>query len=359
MDTLMGLLDGPKARGAFLLRSVLDPPWSLRIEDRAPLSVVTMIERDAWVLPEGGEPVRLRPGDVALLRGPAPYTVADDPGTPTTVRVGPGQDCTSDGVSVAESLALGVRTWGGGKGPDAAVMLTGTYQADHEIGRRLLACLPALLVRPLGRAAGAGGASGAGAGAGSGGGAGAGTGGGLRTDDVLVGLLAEEIGRSEPGQELVLDRLLDLLVIGVLRTWLARPEAGAPAWYLAQGDPVVGPALRVLHEEVAYPWTVASLAARVGISRAHLARRFTELIGEPPMAYLASWRLALAADLLADPTRTIGWVAGRVGYSSAFALSAAFKRVRGVSPQEHRRLAAAAVPVEAGPPVPGTVVLAG
>lgn len=334
----MGLLDGPKARGAFVLRSVLDPPWALRIEDRAPLSVVTMVKGDAWVLPEHGEAVLLRPGDVAVLRGPAPYTVADDPGTPVQIRVGPGQVCTSGGLDVSEALALGVRTWGGGSGPEASVMLSGTYQADHEIGRRLLACLPAVLVRPVGT--------------------------GSEGDDALVNLLATEVGRAEPGQELVLDRLLDLLVIGVLRTWLARPEAGAPPWYRAQGDPLVGAALRLLHAEVAHPWTVSELATRVGVSRAHLARRFTELVGEPPMAYLASWRLTLAADLLRDPARTVASVAARVGYSSAFALSAAFKRVRGVSPQEHRRAArggadsATALVPSSPETASGTVVLA-
>jgi AraC-like DNA-binding protein len=68
-----------------------------------------------------------------------------------------------------------------------------------------------------------------------------------------------------------------------------------------------------------------------------VARRFTELVGEPPMTYLTGWRLTLAADLLREPDATIGAVARRVGYGSPFALSAAFKRVRGISPQEHRR----------------------
>ncbi len=72
------------------------------------------------------------------------------------------------------------------------------------------------------------------------------------------------------------------------------------------------------------------------MSRAALARRFTELVGEPPMAFLAGWRLALAADLLRDPESTVGGVARQVGYGSAFALSTAFKRVRGISPREHR-----------------------
>jgi AraC-like DNA-binding protein len=142
--------------------------------------------------------------------------------------------------------------------------------------------------------------------------------------------------KDEPGQEAVLDRLLDLLLVGVLRAWLAFHQAEAPGWYRAQGDPVVGRALRMLQNNPAQPWTVASLASEIGVSRAALARRFTDLVGEPPMAFLTAWRLALAADLLLEPDRTIGAVAQQVGYSSAFALSAAFKRLRGVSPKQHR-----------------------
>ena len=137
----------------------------------------------------------------------------------------------------------------------------------------------------------------------------------------------------------MLDRLLDLLLIAVLRAWFARPEAKAPAWYRAHADPVVGRALRLLRTAPREPWTVASLAAEAGISRAALARRFNELVGEPPMTYLTSWRIALAADLLREPGATIGSVAQQVGYGSPFALSTAFKRVRGVSPQQHRALA--------------------
>jgi AraC-like DNA-binding protein len=120
----------------------------------------------------------------------------------------------------------------------------------------------------------------------------------------------------------------------LLRSILRRP------WSLriqdrAHGDPVVGPALRMLHADPAHPWTVAALATRTGVSRAALARRFTDLVGEPPMTYLTCLRLDLAADLLREPDATLGAVARRVGYGSAFALSAAFKRERGTSPREH------------------------
>jgi AraC-like DNA-binding protein len=301
MDQLAALLDGPRARGAFLLRSLLDPPWSLRIQDEAPLTLVAMVRGAAWVVPEQGENVHLAPGEVAVIRGPAPYTVADDPATSPQIVIHPGQLCTTlDGESLHQAMDLGVRTWGTSS-EGSTMMITGTYQMEGEVSRRLLDALPSLLVRPGGP---------------------------------LISLLGGEVVKDEPGQAAVLDRLLDLLLISVLRSWFATHEA--PAWYRAHGDPVVGKALRMLHNNPAHPWTVASLAAETGVSRASLARRFTELVGEPPMAFLTGWRLALAADLLREPHATVGSVARQVGYGSAFALSAAFKRVRGVSPQEHR-----------------------
>jgi AraC-like DNA-binding protein len=315
VDALAGLLDGPRARGAFLIRSVFDPPWSVRIEDRAPLTLVSMLRGEAWVVPDRDAPLRLRPGDVAVMRGPDPYTVADGPGTPpqAVIHAG-GRSTTPAGDELCEVMDLGVRTWG--ERPDgSAVLLSGTYQFQGEVSQRLLRMLPASLVLAA-----------------------------EALDSPLIPLLGDEMVKDEPGQEVVLDRLLDLLLIAVLRAWFSRPEAAAPAWYRAHSDPVVGPALALLHDHPAQPWTVATLASRTGVSRAALARRFTELVGEPPMAYLTGWRLALAADLLREPDATVGAVARRVGYGSPFALSAAFKRVRGLSPAEHRLGAAATVP---------------
>ncbi|MGC4878422.1 AraC family transcriptional regulator [Micromonospora sp. DT43] len=306
MDPLTGLLDGPRARGAFLLRSVFDPPYALRIEDRAPLTVVALVRGSAWLVPDDAPAATLRPGDVAVLRGPDGYLVADDPGTPAQVVIHPGQRCTTlRGEPLTESMALGVRTWGTGP-HGSTVLLTGTYQLPGAVSRRLLGALPPLLVVPADEGRGP-----------------------------LVPLLAQEVTRDAPGQAAVLDRLLDLLLIDALRTWFGRPDA-APGWYRAAGDPVVGPALRLLEDDPARGWTVAALAAEVGVSRAVLARRFTELVGEPPMAYLTGWRLALAADLLREPDATLGAVARRVGYASPYALSTAFRRVRGISPREHR-----------------------
>jgi len=152
----------------------------------------------------------------------------------------------------------------------------------------------------------------------------------------VMDMVMAEVTKDNPGQQVVLDRLLDLALITTLRAWFARPEAEAPGWYRAQSDPIVGSALRLLHDTPAYPWTVAALAAKAGASRAALARRFGELVGEPPMSYLANWRIALAADLLRDTDATVEAIARQVGYANSFALSVAFKRLRGVSPSRHR-----------------------
>src|SRR4051794_20386645 len=103
MDAVAGLLDGPRAHGAFLLRSVMDPPWSVRIQDEAPLTLVAMVRGDAHVLPDHVGHVRLGAGDVAILRGPDAYTVADAPATAPQAIIHPGQRCTTpDGSELAQ-----------------------------------------------------------------------------------------------------------------------------------------------------------------------------------------------------------------------------------------------------------------
>lgn len=311
VDALTGLLKGPRASGAFTLRISIDPPWSIRVQDGSPLCLTAMMSGGGWAVPDHGDAVYLSPGDVVIIRGSDPYLLADDPATAPQVIVHPGQRCaTPDGTELGDEMALGVRMWG--TGPDASVsMILGVYEEVGAVGQRLLDVLPPVLLMPRDT-----------------------------WDSTLVSILGREVTKDAPGQEALLDRLLDLLLISVLRGWFGRPEAQAPAWYRAHGDPVVGQALRLIHENPAQDWTLSSLADRTGISRAALARNFTELVGAPPMTYLREWRLALAADLLREPSATVEAVARQVGYGNGFALSTAFKRVRGISPREHR----AAVP---------------
>ncbi|WP_433467432.1 AraC family transcriptional regulator [Spirillospora sp. CA-128828] len=280
----------------------------------APLTLATMLRGHAWIVPDGHEPALIEAGDIAVIRGDAPYTVADDPATTPSLEVTSADYCSAtEGVE----HALGPARTCGTDAEGAAVLLSGAFERRGELSERLLKALPAVLVAPAG-------------------------------DGTFpaVETVAEEVARARPGQQLVLDRLLDLMLVSALRDWFDDPDADAPAWCRALDDPVAGAALRLLHDAPAHPWTVAGLAAKVGVSRAALARRFTALVGEPPMAYLAGWRIALAADLLRETDHTVHTIARKVGYSNGYALSVACGA-------ERRRLTSSARdPLQAGLQMP-------
>lgn len=300
------LLDGVRARSAAFCQSVLDPPWALRIADGAPLALATAMRGHAWIVPDDEPPTLLRTGDVAVIRGPDHYTVGDHPTSRLTAVVHPDNRVTTlDGVDVTLGLRRGPSADRAGAG--SAIVASGTYQVGGDVPGRLLAALPRVVRVPCEDAR-----------------------------SPIMELLAAEVARDEPGQQVVLDRLLDLALIATLRAWFARPGADAPGWYLAHGDPLIGGALSMIHENPALPWTVASLASAAGASRAAFARRFTTLVGQPPMTYVARLRLDRAADLLRDTDATVESIARTVGYANAFALTVAFKRVRGHTPRQHR-----------------------
>ncbi|GHC64575.1 AraC family transcriptional regulator [Streptomyces cinnamoneus] len=299
MDPFDDLLRGIRAEGAVFGRSVLAPPWALRFTDRAALTLCIPLRGEGWLVEEGegaGAPRHIRQGVAAIVRGPRPFVLTDDPGSaarPEALR----------DIRCADAAPPGDPA-------GSTVLLAGAYRVRSEASLRLLRVLPPVALVP---------------------------------DDHDCNALYDYLGAhfvaDGPGRQTVLDRLLDWLLVCTLRDWFDRPEACPPAWYRALGDDVVGPVLRAMHERPAHPWTLAALAAEAGVSRTTMAARFTARVGEPPLAYLTQWRMDLAADLLADPAHTVAAVARRVGYADAFGFSSAFKRVRGTSPSEHRAAA--------------------
>jgi len=307
MDNLGGLLDAPRARGAFALRAVMSSPWSLRDIADSPLTLIAGVEGKLWVVPDDGDSFQIGPGDIAVIRTPVHYNLADNPDTNPQMIIHPGQNCCDlEGNSLHDTMMHDVRTWGN-DAEGSTLFLVGAYEHLSDISDRLLRALPPVLS--------------------------------LTHDNwesPLLGLLCDEVIKDEPGQAAVLDRLLDLLVTAVLKAWFAQQDSSQPEWWRYQSDRIVERVLHLMHDNPAHPWTLEKLASEAGASRASLARRFQELVGEAPMTFLKNWRMALAADLLCQPDETVSTVAEKVGYSTPFAFSAAFKRVRGISPNEHR-----------------------
>jgi AraC-like DNA-binding protein len=250
-----------------------------------------------WLLPDGGEPVLLGPGDAVLLPHGTGHVIADSPADPVTV---------ARAVPFDRYLASGPHTPPASGGVE---LLCGKYRLDRSRVHPLLAELPDVVHLPnrVGRHPE------------------------LRS---AVDLLGRELENVRPGSCLAVPSLLDLLLIYLVRAWLAEGDGGA--WSAVLGDPVTAAALRALHTDPAAPWTNDRLAAEAGVSRPTLARRFTTLVGRSPMAYLTWWRLTYAATLLRDTDDPLATVAQQVGYAGPYAFSHAFNREFGTTPGRYR-----------------------
>jgi AraC-like DNA-binding protein len=154
--------------------------------------------------------------------------------------------------------------------------------------------------------------------------------------DAWVGGLTRQVTAERrlgrPGADAVITRLAELMFIEVLRRYLEELPPGQTGWLAGLRDEVVGRALTLLHARPSHPWTLEELAREAAASRSNLAKRFTELIGQPPIQYLAQWRMQIAATLLSQGPAKLGAVSARVGYASEAAFSRAFKKSTGFSP---------------------------
>jgi len=298
VDPLTDLLGRARATGSLFAETTLHGRGGVALgAEPAPLALHVVRTGPLW-LQTGGRTTRLGPGDVVLVRGGTAVAFCaapDEPATPLS-RLLAGQP-PEPGVNRVDVP--------GPAGP--AVLLCGAYALTGSLCDRLLDVLPSVAhVRastgPL---------------------------------NGVVEVLYDELDSAAPGQQTALDRVLDLLLVHVLRAHFAS-GAAVPAWYAALQDPAVSRALRALHGDPAAAWTVERLAKTVGLSRAALARRFTIAVGEPPLTYLTGWRIALAKEALLRDGSTLASVAREVGYASEFALSAAFRRTVGEPPGRWR-----------------------
>lgn len=286
--------------------------WCARLGPYDGAGFYVVLKGSCWLLPDGGAPVSVGVGDAVLLPHGTGHVIADSPLD----------------AAVAEKKAVPFERWLAGTGPrarpddDETELLCGAYWLDCSHLHPLMAELPEVIHLPS------------------------------RVGSHLelraaIDLLSGELDERRPGSCIALPSLLDLLLVYVIRAWMT--EATSGAWPRVLGDPVTAAALRALHANPAAPWSNDRLAAQARVSRPTLARRFTALVGRPPMAYLTWWRLILAATQLRDTQDTLETIAGRVGYGSPYALSHAFAREFGITPGRYRAQAAKRSARPAGP----------
>ena len=293
--------------GALYCRAELSAPWGVEFPRLDGYMMLPVVLAGRCILEIGDERHVLEAGSAALITRGLPHRMLSTADAASTPLFDIPVDQLSD---TYEHMRFG----GGG---ERAQVAYAAMRVDAPLTARLIAELPDVIRVDAGDDGEAG------------------------VFQAVLRLLAREAEVIEPGGEAVMTRLADVLVIQVLRWWLRNTDLAATGWLTALRDPQIGRALGLMHTRPDDDWTLVELARQANMSRSAFAERFTTLVGEPPMRYLARWRLEQAHSELVHTTDSIASISGRVGYASEAAFSRAFKRHHGTTPGAVRRSATA------------------
>lgn len=310
MDVLSNVLSVTSLATTTLGSREFLAPWAIAIDSPQESSLHIVRRGSCWLRIANGEPQRLNTGDLVLLTGGKPHVLSSerDPKDPEPL----AQAAARAHNGIVPSLR--------GR-PDGAAESTalqsGAYHFSNDAfspegAHPLLSLLPASIVIPAHR---------------------------VEADaelQLLLRLLSQEVQHRDVGVELVMPRLVDALFVYILRLWLRDQPEGTAGWFGALRDTQIRKALSLIHESPQAPWTVESLARQAAMSRAAFAKRFMDLVGQPPLAYVTRWRMDLAAKLLRESREPVARIASRVGYLSETAFAKAFRRRRKMPPGAYR-----------------------
>ena len=311
-DVLADVLDSLKLKGRIFCRCELTAPWALGFA-AGDFSHFHVIERGTCWLKLEGKAIALQEGDLLLVTRGHGYQLSDDPESPPIP--------ISDLISRSRGGLRAVLRHGGGGA--ATSVICGSFDFESLQARSFLAVLPDWIR--------------------------------MKKDeraenewlDATMEFLTQETQRPGLGAGTITTSLIVVLFVEAIRTWLKHQPPGTAGWLGALRDPSIGAALRLIHQTPERRWTVPALSRAIGQSRSPFAAKFTEMVGQSPMAYLKRWRLQLGANLLRDHGVSLAKVAERVGYESTAAFSRAFTREFGMSPGRYRRRNVVGEPTQA------------
>ena len=312
MDAFSEILSGVKLNGAVFFNAEFSAPWGFSVPPSKQMSIAStlapgtahfllyhlVVDGSAVVEMADGQALDLKSGDIVIF----PNGDAHDMSSKGAKRPFPNYGI-SDKI-VARDLSP-LHAGGGG---ETSRFVCGYMICDPHISRPILSGLPPVFKVNI------------------------------RTDrsgqwlESSILHLVEEAISGRVGSEAMLAKLSEVLFVDTLRRYVAGLPEQQRGWLTGARDPIVGKSLGLMHRRIAHPWTIASLADEVGISRSALVERFTRYLSQPPMAYLTRWRLQLAARSLERTSRGVAEIAGDVGYESEAAFNRAFKREFGRPP---------------------------
>jgi AraC-like DNA-binding protein len=303
-DFLGDVLGAVRFRSTIFCRSELAAPWGFSVSGRE-IATFHFVEGGAgWLeVSDSAAPVRVEAGDLVVLPHGHAHVMRDAPGS-TVTRL--------DDLLSARSKNAGATLRFGGEGPETT-LICGGFAFDNREALPFLPALPPVLhVRDRG----------------------ARVGNWLRLAQELI---TDALASDRMGENVMLSRVSDLIFIEAVRSYFSDVAGSARGWFAALEDRHIGKAVSIIHRGPHLPWTVASLAREVGLSRTAFAIRFSLLLGESPMRYVVGRRIARAESLLEGGDLALPKIAEMVGYESEAALSRAFKRLVGISPVAYRR----------------------
>ncbi len=303
IDTLSLILNDIRLHGAVFRESQMSAPWAMRLHTPGLTSFHIVTRGEAWLLRGNAEPLKLQAGDIVTLPSGVEHRVQDDPAT----RITPHDLMPELSGLQAEPVRLG------GDGTSTG-LLSGHFRFDIDLARPLIAALPDVMhLRSIT---------------------------GTPPLWLRIGLqfIAQETATTQPGQQVIINRIADILLVEALRDHVASLPEGVGNWLLALRDSSLSAALAAMHQAPERNWTVPELAEIAHLSRSAFAERFAQVMGQPPLSYLTEHRMRLAAWKLTQTRLTLAQIAAQVGYASETAFSQAFKRAHGQSPSGFRKL---------------------
>ncbi|MFZ5892278.1 MAG: cupin domain-containing protein [Myxococcota bacterium] len=304
MDVLADVLRVSALGNSILNRSELVAPWGLQVGAEVQAAVHIVQRGLCWFRVGRKPPVRMGPGDLVLIPRGTVHSLQDDPRTPV------------------EPFAVALRRQAKASRrkltnqDQSTTLVCAEIKFEHIDPHPLMTILPDVIHLPA-----------------------------VATDDhglmTVTRLLLREALAQRMGADLVVPRLIDTLLVFVVRSWLEQQPLESAGWLGALRDAQIGRALALIHDAPAHKWSINELAAKTAVSRATFARRFVGLVGESPHAYVTRWRMNLAARLLRSTLESAESIAAQVGYESPTAFGAAFRRHFSLSPGQYRKRASA------------------
>lgn len=300
MDLLSTVLQTAAVTGSVAATVRAGGSWGLELAEVPGAAFHAITSGTVHLAVQGERPLILTAGDAVLLPRGTPHKVRSDPGTPTR---------PFDHVRAETALGEGGELHLGSS-PASTQIICASYSQDQTTRLSPFSALPTVLYVPALSAPP-----------------------GLRNS---LALIADELASAGPGLRSVLDHAINIVLVQLLRAWIAGDEDRTPSWLQGLANPTTCAAMTAFHQNPAHPWTVASLARSVGVSRATLVRRFQSELGQSPADYITSWRMDLAASRLRLGNETLDSVAHAVGYQSEYSFNRAFARRYGSPPGRYR-----------------------